>query len=303
MLVLRSRGANMVDSFLKYISYEKRYSQHTVTSYQNDLRQFAEYLSQKFNITDLADASKLMVRSWVLSLMDQGIAAKSVNRKIASLRSYYKFMLKREAIAKDPTAQVKLLKTPKELPDFADENELSIQLDSDSFKEGFEGNQQRIIMELLYGTGMRLSELLGLKETDVNRLERTVKVLGKRNKERIIPISASLIQVIDDYINDKNHRFGANPNGKLIVNNNGGEAYPMLIYRTVKEYLNRVSSVDKKSPHVLRHTFATHLLNKGADLNAVKDLLGHSSLAATQVYTHNSLEKLKAVFDQAHPKA
>ena len=293
----------MVNSFLKYISYEKRYSQHTVTSYQNDLRQFAEYLSDKFNVSDLDSASKLMVRSWVLSLMDQGIAAKSVNRKIASLRSYYKFLLKREAIEKDPTAQVKLLKTPKELPDFADENELSIQLDSDSFKEGFEGNQQRIIMELLYGTGMRLSELLGLKESDINRLERTVKVLGKRNKERIIPISASLIQVIDDYIDDKNHRFGANLNGKLIVNNNGGEAYPMLIYRTVKEYLNRVSSVDKKSPHVLRHTFATHLLNKGADLNAVKDLLGHSSLAATQVYTHNSLEKLKAVFDQAHPKA
>lgn len=293
----------MVNSFLKYISYEKRYSQHTVTSYQNDLRQFAEYLSDKFNVSDLAGASKLMVRSWVLSLMDQGIAPKSVNRKIASLRSYYKFLLKREAIEKDPTAQVKLLKTPKELPDFADENELSIQLDSDSFKEGFAGNQQRIIMELLYGTGMRLSELLGLKETDINRHERTVKVLGKRNKERIIPISASLIQVIDDYIDDKNHRFEANPNGKLIVNNNGGEAYPMLIYRTVKEYLNRVSSVDKKSPHVLRHTFATHLLNKGADLNAVKDLLGHSSLAATQVYTHNSLEKLKAVFDQAHPKA
>ena len=293
----------MVNSFLKYISYEKRYSQHTVTSYQNDLRQFAEYLSDKFNVSDLDSASKLMVRSWVLSLMDQGIAAKSVNRKIASLRSYYKFLLKREAIEKDPTAQVKLLKTPKELPDFADENELSIQLDSDSFKEGFEGNQQRIIMELLYGTGMRLSELLGLKESDINRLERTVKVLGKRNKERIIPISASLIQVIDDYIDDKNHRFGANLNGKLIVNNNGGEAYPMLIYRTVKEYLNRVSSVDKKSPHVLRHTFATHLLNKGADLNAVKDLLGHSSLAATQVYTHNSLDKLKAVFEQAHPKA
>lgn len=293
----------MVNSFLKYISYEKRYSQHTITSYQNDLRQFADHLSDKFNVTELTEASQLMVRSWVLSLMDDGIAAKSVNRKIASLRSYYKFLLKREVISKDPTVRVKLLKTPKELPDFADEKELSIQLDSDSFKEGFEGNQQRIIMELLYGTGMRLSELLGLKETDINRHERTVKVLGKRNKERIIPISASLIRVIDDYIYDKNHRFGANPNGPLIVTNNGGEAYPMLIYRTVKDYLNHVSSVDKKSPHVLRHTFATHLLNKGADLNAVKDLLGHSSLAATQVYTHNSLEKLKAVFDQAHPKA
>ena len=244
-----------------------------------------------------------MVRSWVLSLMDEGISARSVNRKIASLRSYYKFLLKRELIQKDPTAQVKLLKTAKELPSFADEAELSIQLDSDSFSEGFKGNQERVIMELLYGTGIRLSELLGLKERDINRLERTIKVLGKRNKERIIPISASLIQVIDDYIADKNQQFGAHPNGPLIVNNNGGEAYPMLIYRTVKDYLNRLTSVDKKSPHVLRHTFATHLLNKGADLNAVKDLLGHSSLAATQVYTHNSLDKLKAAFDQAHPKA
>lgn len=293
----------MVNSFLKYISYEKRYSQHTVTSYQNDLRQFADHLSDKFNVTDLAEASQLMVRSWVLSLMDAGVAARSVNRKIASLRAYYKFMLKREAIGKDPTARMRLLKTPKELPDFADEKELTIQLDSDSFKEGFEGNQQRIIMELLYGTGMRLSELLGLKEADINRHERTVKVLGKRNKERIIPLPASLMRVIDDYIADKNCRFGGNPNGFLIVNNKGGVAYPMLIYRTVKEYLNRISSVERKSPHTLRHTFATHLLNKGADLNAVKDLLGHSSLAATQVYTHNSLERLKAVFDQAHPKA
>lgn len=244
-----------------------------------------------------------MVRSWVLSLMDDGISPKSVNRKIASIRSYYKFLLRRELIEKDPTSRVKLLKTAKELPNFADEKELVIELDGDSFKEGFKGSQQRVIMELLYGTGIRLSELLGLKASDINRHDRTIKVLGKRNKERIIPISAGLIQIIDDYINEKNHTFSSHPNDYLIVNNNGGKAYPMLVYRTVKEYLNNLSSVEKKSPHTLRHTFATHLLNKGADLNAVKDLLGHSSLAATQVYTHNSLEKLKAVFDQAHPKA
>lgn len=293
----------MVNSFLKYISFEKRYSNHTVTSYQNDLRQFSGFISEKFNTTDTEKATHLMVRSWILSLMDDGISPKSVNRKIASIRSYYKFLLRRELIEKDPTARVKLLKTPKELPSFADEQELVIELDGDSFKEGFKGSQQRVIMELLYGTGIRLSELLGLKETDIDRHDRTIKVLGKRNKERVIPISASLIQIIDDYINEKNHAFSSNPNGYLIVNNNGGKAYPMLVYRTVKEYLNNLSSVEKKSPHTLRHTFATHLLNKGADLNAVKDLLGHSSLAATQVYTHNSLDKLKAVFDQAHPKA
>jgi integrase/recombinase XerC len=293
----------MVNSFLKYISFEKRYSQHTVTSYQNDLRQFNEFIANKFSETDSVKATQLMVRSWVLSLMDDGISSRSVNRKIASIRSYFKFLLKRELIEKDPTARVKLLKTPKELPSFADEQELTIQLDSDSFKEGFQGSQQRLIMELLYGTGIRLSELLGLKESDIDRHERTIKVLGKRNKERIIPVSASLIHIIDEYINEKNHAFSGNPNGYLLVNNNGGKAYPMLVYRAVKDYLNHLSSVDKKSPHTLRHTFATHLLNKGADLNAVKDLLGHSSLAATQVYTHNSLEKLKAVFDQAHPKA
>lgn len=293
----------MVNSFLKYISFEKRYSQHTVTSYQNDLRQFNEFIANKFSETNSVQATQLMVRSWVLSLMDDGISPRSVNRKIASIRSYFKFLLKRDVIEKDPTARVKLLKTPKELPSFADEQELTIQLDSDCFKEGFQGSQQRLIMEMLYGTGIRLSELLGLKESDVDRHERTIKVLGKRNKERIIPVSASLIQIIDDYIDEKNHSFSGNQKGYLLVNNNGGKAYPMLVYRTVKDYLNHLSSVDKKSPHTLRHTFATHLLNKGADLNAVKDLLGHSSLAATQVYTHNSLEKLKAVFDQAHPKA
>lgn len=293
----------MVNSFLKYISFEKRYSSHTVTSYQTDLRQFSEFISLKFNISDSIEATQLMVRSWILSLMDDGIAPKSVNRKIASVRSYYKFLLKRERIEKDPTARIKLLKVAKELPSFADEAELTIKLDGKYYDEGFVGTHQKLIMELLYGTGIRLSELLGLKESDIDRHDRTIKVLGKRNKERVIPISVSLIQIIDDYIDEKNHAFPTNLNGDLIVTIKGGKAYPMLVYRTVKKYLDNVSSVEKKSPHTLRHTFATHLLNKGADLNAVKDLLGHSSLAATQVYTHNSLEKLKAVFDQAHPKA
>lgn len=293
----------MVNSFLKYISFEKRYSSHTVTSYQTDLRQFSEFISLKFNISDSIEATQLMVRSWILSLMDDGIAPKSVNRKIASVRSYYKFLLKREMIEKDPTGRIKLLKVAKELPSFADEAELTIKLDGKYYDEGFVGTHQKLIMELLYGTGIRLSELLGLKESDIDRHDRTIKVLGKRNKERVIPISVSLIQIIDDYIDEKNHAFPANLNSDLIVTIKGGKAYPMLVYRTVRKYLDNVSSVEKKSPHTLRHTFATHLLNKGADLNAVKDLLGHSSLAATQIYTHNSLEKLKAVFDQAHPKA
>ena len=298
-----NRSANMVDSFLKYISYEKRYSQHTVISYQSDLAQFSDFILDKFQLADLVQVSQLMTRSWILSLMDAGVSPRSVNRKIASLRSYYKFLLKRELIEKDPTAKVKLLKTQKDLPSFAEENELVSLLDKVDFTQDFEGYRQQMILELLYGTGIRLAELIGLKESDINFHQGTIKVLGKRNKERIIPISHSLQQIIKNYKTEKNHLFEDNLNAYLIVNNSGAKAYPMLIYRNVKNFLNMISSTEKKSPHALRHTFATHLLNKGADLNAVKDLLGHSSLAATQVYTHNSLEKLKAVFDQAHPKA
>jgi len=293
----------MVDSFIKYISFEKRYSQHTVNSYQNDLNQFSQYLSSNFQILELQESTQLMVRSWILSLMDSGIAAKSVNRKIASLRSYYKFLLKRETISKDPTAKVKLLKTPKQLPNFVDESELSNFLDKTEFPNDFEGQRKKLILELFYGTGIRLSELIGLLETNVDLRQKTIKVLGKRNKERIIPVSESLCEVIINYKNLKKTSFENVYSTFLIVNNSGEQSYPMMVQRIVKSYLNGLKSIDKKSPHVLRHTFATHLLNKGADLNAVKDLLGHTSLAATQVYTHNSLDKLKSVFDQAHPKA
>ena len=293
----------MIDSFLRYISFEKRYSQHTVKSYQNDLKQFEQYAQQQFNISSLSEATQLMIRSWVLSLMDEGTSARTVNRKIASLRSFYKFLLKREAITKDPTQKIKSLKVKKELPGFANEEEFSTFLDRLVFEDSFEGKTEQIILELLYGTGIRLSELLGLKVSDFKSSESTIKVLGKRNKERIIPVSERLNELLKNLIAEKNHVFSHDQNSYLIVNKNGGQAYPMMIYRIVRKYLNQVPSLDKKSPHALRHTFATHLLDKGADLNAVKDLLGHSSLAATQVYTHNSLEKLKSVFDQAHPKA
>ena len=293
----------MIESFLRYISYEKRYSQHTVKSYQNDLLQFELFTQQKFNLHSLIEATQLMVRSWVLSLMDEGNSSRSVNRKIASLRSFYKFLLKREEIKKDPTQKIKSLKVKKELPGFANEKEFSAFLDSIVFEDSIEGKTEQIILELLYGTGIRLAELLGLKVSDFNQHQSTIKVLGKRNKERIIPVSRSLSSLLKNFIDEKNHVFSHDNNSYLIVNKNGGQAYPMMIYRIVKKYLNQIQSLDKKSPHALRHTFATHLLDKGADLNAVKDLLGHSSLAATQVYTHNSLEKLKSVFDQAHPKA
>lgn len=289
----------MVNSFLKYIAYEKRYSRHTVQSYNNDLKQFQAFTSEKFSTTSLEETTQLMIRSWVLSLMDSGISPRTVNRKLATLRTFYKFLVKREVIVKNPTDKIKALKTEKELPSFADENEFSIFLDAVEYEEP----QDQIILELLYGTGIRLSELLQLKASDFQSADCTIKVLGKRNKERIIPVSRPLAALIKSYIHDKSHEGFSNPNAYLIVNKNGGQAYPMLVYRVVKKYLNQVPSLDKKSPHALRHSFATHLLNKGADLNAVKDLLGHSSLAATQVYTHNSLERLKSAFDQAHPKA
>ena len=244
-----------------------------------------------------------LLRAWLISLIEAGIQPRSVNRKIATLRTYYKFLRKQGTILNDPMLKIKVLKSKKSLPYFINEPDIIKMLDEHNYGDEFQGIRDKLMLELLYGTGIRLSELIGLKSQDVNLREGTIKVLGKRNKERIIPLNQELITLIKKYQIQKIHMFPGNDNSNLIVNNDGGKCYPMLIYRTVKKYLEIFTLVEKKSPHILRHTFATHLLDKGADLNAVKDLLGHSSLAATQVYTHNSLEKLKKVFDQAHPKA
>jgi integrase/recombinase XerC len=229
--------------------------------------------------------------------------ALTINRKIASLRSYYKFLLRQEAIRKDPMVKIKVLKTKKKLPHFVKEPDMTAVLDQSSFENNHEGWRERLVLELLYGTGMRLSELIQLKENQVNLREQTIRVIGKRNKERVIPFSKPLVAVIQGYLQARNRETQANDSGYLLVTNTGSRCYPMMIYRIVSRHLGDHASVEKRSPHVLRHTYATHLLNKGAEINAVKDLLGHSSLAATQVYTHNSMEKLKKVFDQAHPKA
>jgi integrase/recombinase XerC len=292
-----------LDSFLKYLQYEKRYSVHTVISYKTDLEQFSSFLnSNSKNLTpELADFK--ILRSWLVQLIETGIKPRSINRKIATLRSYYKFLQKQGKIARDPMVKVKILKTRKSLPYFVNEPDIIKLLNDHNYGDGFEGIRDKLMLELLYGTGIRLSELIGLKTSNVNFHEDTVKVLGKRNKERIIPVNHELKKLMQAYLSRKKNEFPDNDNVHLIVNNDGEDCYPMMVYRTVKKYLDIFSSVEKKSPHVLRHTFATHLLDKGADLNAVKDLLGHSSLAATQVYTHNSMEKLKKVFDQAHPKA
>ncbi|UXP30563.1 tyrosine-type recombinase/integrase [Reichenbachiella agarivorans] len=289
----------MIEPFTKYLLNEKRYSKHTVQSYEIDLLQFQSFLENCDESITTANSKNL--RAWVVSLIEAKISSRSVNRKIASLRSFYKFLLKRELVSENPATKLKPLKTPKALPEFVQKSDMDILLDHVEFGDDFAGIRDKVTIDLLYGTGMRLSELINLKISDIDFYGGTIKVLGKRNKERLIPLSKDNITLLRSYIKTKED--ASYHSHFLILTDAGSQAYPMMINRLVKKYLNHISKVYKKSPHVLRHTFATHLLDNGADLNAVKELLGHASLAATQVYTHNSLEKLKSTFDLAHPKA
>jgi len=293
----------MVNEFLTYLSVEKRYSKHTTVSYRNDLSNLSEYLLTTYEFSTPEFATYPMLRSWIVTLVDQEMMPKTINRKIACLRSFYHFLQKKEVISKDPTLKIRALKVKKSLPVFVEEDNMIKLLDQIEFDDSFDSTRDKLVLELLYGTGIRLSELIGLKTADVNLFQKTIKVLGKGNKERIIPIHDTFITLSKEYTTKKKYESFGNNNEFFVVTNNGEQAYPMFIYRLVKKYLDQITTVDKRSPHVLRHTFATHLLNKGADLNAIKDLLGHTSLAATQVYTHNSIDKLKAIFDQAHPKS
>ncbi len=292
----------MIESFLKYLQFEKRVSSNTVLAYQTDLFQFREFLKQTFHTDQPELADYGLIRSWIIQLVEAKIEASSVNRKIACLRSFYKFLMRQEVISRDPTIKIRILKTKKKLPSFVKERDMVTVLDNVAFANTLEGWREKLMLELFYATGIRLSELIHLKESQIDLLSRTIKVLGKRNKERVIPFAASLVPILEAYqtIRDKEVVTTKN-HGYVFVTNNGEPCYPMMVQRMVKKYLKGFT--EKSSPHVLRHTYATHLLNKGAEINAVKDLLGHSSLAATQVYTHNSLEKIKKVFDQAHPKA
>lgn len=291
-----------VQSFLNYIQYEKRYSKNTFESYGNDLAQFDVFIKAN-GCDDVLQVTHIDIRNWMVSLMQDKISPRSINRKISTLKSFYKYLLRKGTITKNPLTKVQPPKTSKRLPVFVEQPGIDKLLTEIEFSEGYEGLLEKTIIELLYGTGMRRSELLNLKETDVDSYNSQVKVLGKGNKERLIPLHPGLLATVKTYIQQKKEQVPQVDGGCLLVSPKGKKLTAGYLYTTVKRYLNLVTTVNKKSPHVLRHTFATHLMNNGADINAVKELLGHSSLAATQVYTHNTIDKLKEVYRKAHPKA
>jgi integrase/recombinase XerC len=294
-----------LERFIQYIQFEKRYSPHTVAAYQSDIHQFFEFLKANGDaVTHPDEITYQSIRGWMVHLMDDALTARSVNRKIASLRKYFRFLQREGIILSNPVAKVQSPKPVKHLPVVVEEERLTQLLDSDEiFTADFGGQRDKLIIEMLFGTGIRLAELVGLKEADIDFYESTLKVLGKRNKERIVPLNHELRHLLDNYVAlKKNQNFGNN-SVTLIVTDKGANAYPKLIYLIVQKYLSNISTHSKRSPHVLRHTFATSLLNNGADLNAIKELLGHANLSATQVYTHNSVERLKSIYKQAHPKA
>ena len=289
-------------NFLEFLQLQKRYSRHTIISYETDLTAFAIFMQNEFSNTDVAETKTTYIRTWLAGLKENEMSSRSLNRKISTLRSFFKYLLKNNVVKVNPVTGVISPKMPKRLPQFVSEKDTNTLFTSTEFSEGFKGTTEKLIIEVLYATGMRKAELLSLKEYSIDRMNANIKVLGKGNKERIIPINKTLINNLKHYSEEKKRLFPRNENMVLFVSEKGEELDPKTVYNIVKKYLSKVTTIEKKSPHVLRHSFATHLMNNGADLNAVKELLGHSSLAATQVYTHNTIEKLKDVYKKAHPK-
>ena len=288
--------------FYKYIEYEKRYSPNTLISYRNDLQQFADFLKSEYDSLP-ALASSIQIRSWLSDLMTRGISPKSVNRKISSLKSFYRFLETNNKITVNPMQKVSSPRTGRKLPVFVPEDKMQTLFDEFDFGEDFPGVRNRLILELFYATGIRLAELISLKHKDVDVSTGQIKVKGKGNKERVIPMLRPLLHTYKKYLLLKQDIFGYDISDDVFVTDTGKKIYRKFAYRIVNFYLSTHTTVGKRSPHVLRHSFATHMLNQGADINAIKELLGHSSLSATEVYTHNTVEKLKTVYKQAHPKA
>ncbi len=291
------------ESFLQYLQIEKRYSVHTIRSYKNDLDQFFLFLDSKELPSDPALVTSHDIRAWIVSMLDNKITTTSVHRKISCLRVFFRYLRKEGLMKADPLEKVVLPKRKKTLPVFVEEGAMGKLLDNDSFGEGFEGTRSRTIVEMLYLTGMRRSELIGLRNGDVDLRDGSVKVTGKRNKQRIIPLVNPFVKSLEEYVRERDSFFGRNSEDWFFVTDSGNKLYDKYVYNVVTRYLNMVTTIEKKSPHILRHTFATHMLNRGADLNSIKELLGHANLSATQVYTHNTFEKLKKIYKQAHPRA
>ncbi|WP_353085226.1 tyrosine-type recombinase/integrase [Flavobacterium sp.] len=289
-------------AFQEYLQLEKNYSLHTVNAYGNDLIFFQEFLKSNFDTEKLEEVNYSMIRSWIVSMVDAGVSNSSVNRKISSLKSFYKFLLKIKVIESSPLLKHKSLKTPKKLQIPFSENELDMVLNNLKFPDGFDGIRDKLIIDLFYTTGIRRTELIGLKMQNIDLQNRTLKVLGKRNKERILPIVPVIAVQIEKYLAERTKLLSIKDSDYFFLLLKGVKLNDSFVYRLINYYFSDVSEKVKKSPHILRHTFATHLLNNGADLNSVKELLGHASLASTQVYTHSSLSELKKIYGQAHPR-
>lgn len=288
-------------AFFNYLQYEKRFSPHTLTAYRSDLEQFIAFVASTFSLYHLAGISHHHVRAWVVHLLGNDIATSSVRRKLSVLKTWFRFLLQQGEVEANPMQKVQIPKTGKRLPVYVPEKSMHRLLDDMTWPEGFAGRRDQLIIGLLYHTGMRRAELLGLKLSDIDLERNLLRIMGKGQKERLVPFGKNLQQQLEEYLSE--HAQVAEPGCPfLIITDKGKVAYPRYIYGVVKKYLSQVTTIEKKSPHVLRHTFATHLSDRGADLNAVKELLGHSNLAATQIYTHNSIEKLKRVYQKAHPK-
>jgi integrase/recombinase XerC len=289
-------------SFTDYLSLEKKYSPHTIIAYQKDLESFQKFNQEQFDEDNINDVNYSQIRSWIIALVEKGITNRTINRKISSLNTYFKFLLKVDSLKVNPLAKHKALKTSKKVQIPFSEKEVISVLDDFNFDDSFEGIRDKLIIELFYSTGIRRIELVQLKLLDIDLSLNTIKVLGKRNKERILPLLITVTETIKKYLIKRQELKNINEDAYLFLTRKGVKIYETLVYRIINDYFSKASTKVKKSPHILRHSFATHLLNQGADLNAVKELLGHSSLAATQIYTHNSIAELKKVYAKTHPR-
>ncbi|MCS6917078.1 MAG: tyrosine-type recombinase/integrase [Chitinophagales bacterium] len=292
-----------LQSFFNYLQFEKRCSAHTLTAYRNDLRQFSDYLRRVYDVTDVSAVEVKHIRSWMVHLFNQRIGGRSMNRKLSCLSSYFRFMQRSGKVKQSPMTPVTGPRAPQRLPVFIPSDQMESLFASVNFGSGFSGMRNRMLLELLYATGMRRSELIALQDSSVDFRRNTIRVLGKGGKERLVPFGDSLKELLQKYLDERNRHFGKEQFPALVVSDSGKQMNPRSVYNCVRRLLDQVTFVSRRSPHVLRHTFATHLLNNGAEIQAIKELLGHASLAATQVYTHNSVEQLKAVYRKAHPKA